>query len=232
MLTINAFEGLLCNSSSPVYFRRVFTCLLSGPYFVLLFIEMLCGCSNDSSLWKQWVCFAPSILLSWALYALLAVLVLESQSILDIFFVIVGLQIYSGLSNRLITIVFNREKSTGHIMTNFTVPADGISKMVIFMMGQLVDTASLHIDFRGLYREITVPELLSMVVVCVSLFRKDCVITLSNIKRNNEVQEQIQEFIELIDAFNDGKPYHVTVEMPQLDFDRVEGEYAVLRVTP
>lgn len=231
-LAINSFDNMLFGLNSPSYLARIALCLINAPYFVFLPIVMIVQANRNTQAWIHWVCFVPSILLSFSLYPLLVILVENAKSVSDIFFAIASVLVFSKLSNSIEGVALSRTKSIGQIHKNYTDPAAGVAKLIIYILGQLADTGEVDINFQeqSICTVYPLPELFLYVIDCIECYAKDCVIRLANIPHTFDEQDELEKFIRLIDAVAKSVQYRISVEIPAKDVTDGLEHYDVLRV--
>ena len=121
-LPSTAFSMMLFNTHYAGYFvLRVVAGIINSFYFLVLPLYFLVKPKTVTGTQVlQYVCFTPSLLLSFSLYPLLFKLLQEAESFLEIFFALVSLQIFSNLSSNVLDVVFRRSVSSGKAILPFT----------------------------------------------------------------------------------------------------------------
>lgn len=171
---------LLFNIPLPNYLTRVLLTVVNGPRFVLaLPFELLYGRrKTNSSLWfkqlRQWITFSPSIVLGFTLYVLLYVLLQQSESVLDVLFATVSLQIFAELSPHFASVAFDRMKASGELASTYSYPTAGFDKVVSYVVQRMAIERSIEVDmtvpiFRHFLREQDQNELFTILAGCLKL---------------------------------------------------------------
>lgn len=230
---VTTFEGMCCHRSSPIYLTRVLMGVANALVFIVLPFQQIRRGTWSSTQWVHWICFLPSILLSIALYGLLIILLQDAETIFDVFFAVVSLQIYAELGNSLVRTIFSRTSSVGSLIETYTVPSSGLPKLVTYTMGTLVDFKGvLIIDLQEqpIYRILTFKDLLDIIVQCVRCYGKDTTIRFVALPTAFEDRDAFNDFLVLVQLLQVQLPHRLRIEVPAMnvgDYEEYEFVQAI-----
>lgn len=81
----------------------------------------------------QWVCFVPSMLLSVSLYAIVVLLLLVADNVVDTLLVFVAAQVLAHFSDEFVRRTLQRNRVAASLLAPYTLPFSGTSTILWFI---------------------------------------------------------------------------------------------------